>query len=245
MIKKRPWTKDEVDYLKSLTKGRSRKEAIAKFQERYSERTSISICSKIKRLKLNERSNFWSEQEVELLYQCVGAYPFRVACNHYRRYAAQFGYQSRTDKAILKKAEKLGISTGIRYAQSLCLANWAEVLGVSVTAVQDWDLRGHIQTKKEGKYRICHPDEIKKLIKRDPWRFKKADLLVIEDLFGEKYADMIEDAPIRYQRRKVYDKTTSRIYPTQAAAREALYLSNSVIQRMLREGDRLTFVGDT
>jgi DNA-binding transcriptional MerR regulator len=172
----------------------------------------------------------WKPEELETLQQLAGDVPWPRLTYLYNQGIVQRGYPKRTETAIRRKCNQLGLRVA-------CQGEWVnagfvcKLLDISYESVRGWILRGLLPAKRFGdtrgnRYYFTRTD-LRKLAKAHPRLFGGYDVAVLTQLLDdERIADWLasQQLPRLFQPKTVICIETGKRYKSISAAARDVYV---------------------
>jgi DNA-binding transcriptional MerR regulator len=172
----------------------------------------------------------WKTEELDTLQELAGDVPWPQLTRLYNLSMGQRGYTTRTETAIRRKCNELGLRVA-------CQGEWVnagfvcKLLGISYESVRGWIIRGWLPAKRFGdtrgnRYYFTRSD-LRKLAKARPRLFGGYDVAVLTQLLDDEHtAEWIADQqlPRLFQPRTVICIETGKRYKSISAAARDVYV---------------------
>ena len=240
----RAWTDEEAKALRQLDPGLSVANLVAAFNAIAQERGwPLRSESSIRKKRLTQRKPVrqrWTAVELAQLDDLIGDRSLEMVRNAYNKWARANGYPERSQKAIQRKASRLGLDTHPQ-------GNWvhsgtvARLLRKCSRTISNWVRQGWVRRNGHNWQSVLWRADLRKLARKKPHFFGGVpwdDLFwVLED--AELVDEILAAYPHRWSGRNsttaVVCITNARRFPSIRAAAEAHYISPSAVSYALAE----------
>jgi len=188
---------------------------------------------------------YWSEEELNLLQECVGEVPWPLIESTYSKNAIQNGFNGRTLAAIKHKVYELGLSRH-SVGQWIRSTTISKFLGVSNSTVVRWIRSGKLRAKqfKDGRkgsaFYVKRP-WIRQFCQENPHVFSGHDVATLTSLLdSESLAQQLSSMhlPQRQSSVKVLCVETGRIFQSMHKAASAVFTSRKRISDAIKNPDQ-------
>ena len=181
----------------------------------------------------------WSAEETELLYSLAGDMPFRMLVTTFRRQARVNGWPVRTASALSSRAKKLGLCLRHVHGAMLTSGSIAEILGMSLYAVNNWFYKHHdIPRKKVGPIWYYRRKDLRVWARKHPQLFGGIKPSTLFMLFEDE--DLCEwiasNYPHRPNTQPVVCVETGRLYQSHREAAVAHFVDRTTITLAVKTG---------
>lgn len=176
-------------------------------------------------------SYIWTPQEEELLQSHTGDMPWPMVVTVYNRVATTKGFPKRTEIALIRRCEDLGIQRRT-VGEYITTGLIADLLGISYTAIQRWIKEGWISSVRYGNTKPHHHyikrSELRRLARQRPKLFGgQSEATLIQLLDNERLSEEIAamNLPKPRQAIPVICIEKARRYPSIGTAARSVYVT--------------------
>lgn len=179
---------------------------------------------------------YWTEEELSLLEEMVGVYPFRVVVEKLNEWHEKRNSKAkRTIPSVRKRINQMGLSP-VATEDNMTACMWARVLGIKEPRVCRWKYAGLKSKRIAHNQSMISIHDMKEFAMQKPHFFADINPEILEYYFGENLTSFIlSNTVVSSKKIKVKDMATGKIYESLRETSRNVFLATCSICREIKK----------